>query len=93
MSLCTYLISDPNSLAYAPSLLNSGTSSPPAAACSPAAAQAQLIQSNSLPGLHGLQTLPQLSLSPQLALSCAQLNGQIGSGISPTAPLLLREGV
>jgi len=81
-------------IAYAPSLLNqvghSGTSSPPA--CSPAAAHAQLIQSNSLPGLHGLQHIPQLSISPQLALSCAQLNGQLGGGLSPTAPLLLREG-
>jgi len=86
---------DPNSLAYAPSLLNqvghSGTSSPPAA-CTPATAHAQLIQGNSLPGLHGLQHLPHLSLSPQLALSCAQLGGQIGGGLSPTAPLLLREG-
>ena len=70
---------------------HSGTSSPPAA-CTPATAHAQLIQGNSLPGLHGLQHLPHLSLSPQLALSCAQLGGQIGGGLSPTAPLLLREG-
>jgi len=87
---------DPNLLAYAPSLLNqvghSGTSSPPTS-CSPAAAHAQLIQNNGLAGIPGgIQQLPQLSLSPQLALTCAQLNGHIGGGISPTAPLLLREG-
>jgi len=83
-------------IAYAPSLLNqvghSGTSSPPTS-CSPAAAHAQLIQNNGLAGIPGgIQQLPQLSLSPQLALTCAQLNGHIGGGISPTAPLLLREG-
>ena len=79
---------DPNSLGY-PVGHSGGTSSPPAAN------PTQLLQTNSLPTLPSLPALhlPQLScISPQLALSCAQLSGQITNNLSPSTPLLIREG-